>query len=216
MIEFKNVTTTGKGFHLQNISFCLEDGYIMALAGENGAGKTTLLKHILDKDVKYEGKILIDGIDMKEDRKKCLNKIAYVSDEHLIPEIYPVRKICGLYKDFYDNWSQERLEKYLTQLEVPGDVLTSQLSRGEFFRMQIAVGLAHHAKVFLMDEVTSGMDPIFRKELWRLMREMTIEDVDIVLVTHLMDEVQQKCDYRGIMEAGQLVAWEESMERIGE
>lgn len=211
MIEFKNVTTMGKGFALQDISFCMEDGYIMALAGENGAGKTTLLKHIMDEDVDFEGQILIDGIDVKKDRKAFLNKIAYVSDDHMIPKMYSVRKVFGLYKNFYEEWSQERFEKALTQFEVPGDALVSDLSRGEFFRMQIALGLAHHAKVFLMDEVTSGMDPIFRRELWRIMREMTTEDVDILLVTHILDEIQQKCDYRGIMENGKLITWEESV-----
>ena len=211
MIEFKNVTTIGKGFALQDISFYLEDGYIMALAGENGAGKTTLLKHILDEDMTYEGQILIDGIDIKKNRKAFLNRIAYVSDEHNIPGMYSVRKVCGLYKNFYAEWSQERFEKALAQFELPGDALVSGLSRGEFFRMQIALGLAHHAKVFLMDEVTSGMDPIFRRELWRIMREMTVEGIDILLVTHILDEIQQKCDYRGIMENGKLITWEESV-----
>lgn len=209
MIEFEHVTSTGKGFHLQDISFCLENGYIMALAGENGAGKTTLLRHIMDENVQYQGKILIDGVDLKEDRKCCLNKLAYVSDDHRMPSCFTAKEIGSLYQCFYERWDQEMLEQYFSQWKVPANAPVSELSRGEFCRMQLALGLAHHATVFLMDEVTGGMDPVFRRELWRTMRNMAAEDVDIILVTHIMDEIQQKCDYQGIMQSGKLIRWGE-------
>lgn len=76
--------------------------------------------------------------------------------------------------------------------------------------MQLALGLAHRADVFLMDEATSGMDPVFRRELWRFMRDITAEGADILLVTHILDEIRLKCDYRGILEEGRLVRWEEA------
>lgn len=181
----------------------------MALAGENGAGKTTLLRHILEPGISYDGRILIDGIDLKEDRNACLDRIAYVSDDHRMPDVYTVQEACHLYEALYDRWEQSVLEKYLAQLGVLPEEQINKLSRGEFFRVQIALGLAHGARVFLMDEVTSGMDPIFRRELWRLMREITVSGADILLVTHIMDEIGQKCDYRGILEAGRLLKWEE-------
>ena len=210
MIEFKHVTTVGRGFHLRDISFRLQDGYIMALAGENGAGKTTLLRHILEPGISYEGRILVDGIDLKEDRNACMDRIAYVSDDHRLPEVFTVYDTCGLYRGFYDHWDQKGLDHWLERMGLLREKQVRSLSRGEYFRMQIAMGLAHRARIFLMDEVTSGMDPIFRRELWRLMREITISGADIVLVTHSMDEIQQKCDYRGILEAGKLVKWEEA------
>ena len=179
MIAFEHVTTKGKGFHLQDISFCLEDGFIMALAGENGAGKTTLLKHILEPD------------------------------EHTMPGVYTVYDVCRLYQHLYDNWSQEILEKSFRQFGVPGNEQMKNLSRGGFFRMQLALGMAHKADVFLMDEVTGGMDPVFRRELWRFMRELAADGATILLVTHILDEISLKCDYRGILKTGQLVEWEE-------
>lgn len=210
MLEFEHVTTKGKGFQLQDISFRLEDGFIMALAGENGAGKTTLLKHILEPGICYNGRILIDGIDIRRDRNACLNRTAYVSDDYAMPWGYRVYQVCELYKPFYDNWNQGVLEKYLSVLEVPVGEIMENLSRGEFFRMQIALGLAHGATLFLMDEVTGGMDPVFRRELWRLLRKITIPGCNVLLVTHLMDEIQQKCDYHAILENGCLVQWKEA------
>lgn len=209
MIAFEHVTTKGKGFHLRDISFCLEDGFIMALAGENGAGKTTLLKHILEPDISYQGRILIDNIDIKKNRNACLNRIALVSDEHTMPGVYTVYDVCRLYQYFYDNWSQEILEKSFRQFGVPGNEQMKNLSRGGFFRMQLALGMAHKADVFLMDEVTGGMDPVFRRELWRFMRELAADGATILLVTHILDEISLKCDYRGILKTGQLVEWEE-------
>lgn len=209
MVEFEHVSTIGKGFLLQDISFRLEDGYIMALAGENGAGKTTLLRHILEPDISYHGRIFIDGTDIKEDRNACLERIAYVSDDHVMPEMYTVSGVCSLYREFYQQWDQEALEQAFIQLGVPGNERIGGLSRGEYFRMQIALGIAHQADVFLMDEVTGGMDPLFRKELWRIMRRMAAEGADILLVTHIMDEVWQKCDYRGILKEGKMAEWEE-------
>lgn len=209
MIEFEHVTTIGKGFRLRDISFCLEDGFIMALAGENGAGKTTLLRHMLEEEIFYEGRILIDGMELKHNRNACMDRIAYVSDDYKLPDVYTVYDICDLFRGFYDHWSQEILEKSLKQLGLFKEKLVRNLSRGEIFRLQMAMGMAQQARVFLMDEVTGGMDPIFRRELWRMMREMTITGTDVILVTHIMDEIQLKCDYRGILEAGQLVKWEE-------
>ena len=211
MIEFNHVSTTGKGFLLREISFRLEDGYIMALAGENGAGKTTLLRHILEPEISYHGSILIDGMDVRENRNACLERIAYVSDDHVMPEMYTVSEVCSLYQEFYGQWNQETLEQSFVRLGMPGNERIGGLSRGEYFRFQIALGLAHRADVFLMDEVTGGMDPIFRKELWRIMRGLAAEGADILLVTHIMDEVWQKCDYRGIMKEGNLVEWEEAL-----
>lgn len=210
MIEFEHVSTAKGGFLLQDISFRLEDGYIMALAGENGAGKTTLLKHILEPGISYSGKICIDGMDIRENRNACLERIAYVSDDHRMPEVYTVQEVCNLYSSFYERWSSQRLEAAFARLDVPRNQQIQGLSRGEYFRMQIALGIAHQADVFLMDEVTGGMDPIFRRELWRILRELAAEGADIVLVTHIMDEIWQKCDYHGIMKEGQLAEWGET------
>ncbi|RKI39660.1 ABC transporter ATP-binding protein [bacterium D16-51] len=210
MIAFEHVTTKGKGFRLQDVSFRLEDGYIMALAGENGAGKTTLLKHILETNISYQGRILIDGMDMKKERNACLERIALVSDGYRMPVNYTVQSVCDLYRGFYNNWNQEILEEFFRKMGVLGNEQIGNLSRGGYFRMQLALGLAHRADVFLMDEATSGMDPVFRRELWRFMRDITAEGADILLVTHILDEIRLKCDYRGILEEGRLVRWEEA------
>lgn len=210
MIAFEHVTTKGNGFRLQNISFCLEDGFIMVLAGENGAGKTTLLKHILEPDISYQGGILIGGIDIKKDRNACLNQVALVSDDHRMPAVYTVKEVCKLYQYFYEDWSQEILEKSFRRFGVLENEQIKNLSRGGFFRMQLALGLAHKADVFLLDEVTGGMDPVFRRELWRIMRELAASGASIVLVTHILEEIRLKCDYRGILENGRLVKWEEA------
>lgn len=204
MIEFEHVTTEGRGFGLQEISFRLEDGYVMVLAGENGSGKTTLLRHILEPEISYTGSIRIDGMDIREQRNACLNRIAYVSDDHLFPWNYNLRQIGSLYSCLYDKWDSDLLEEKAEQFELPWLQMVESLSRGEKFRMQIVLGMAHGADVFLMDEVTGGMDPVFRRELWRVMRDIAAREGNVLLVSHIREEIRTKGDYYGIMEKGRL------------
>ena len=133
-----------------------------------------------------------------------------VSDDHRMPAVYTVKEVCKLYQYFYEDWSQEILEKSFRRFGVLENEQIKNLSRGGFFRMQLALGLAHKADVFLLDEVTGGMDPVFRRELWCIMRELAASGASIVLVTHILEEIRLKCDYRGILENGRLVKWEEA------
>ncbi len=215
MLEFERVSSSVKGVSLQEISFRLEDGYIMTLAGENGAGKTTLLRHILEPEQEYTGRILVDGTDVRRDRNACLNRLAYVSDDWLIPGKYMPGQLCDLYSCFYEKWNQALLEQCLTEWQVPQSQRVDSLSRGERFRLQIAIGMAHDASLFLMDEVTAGMDPLFRRELWRIMRGIAAREGSVLLVTHIMDEIRTKSDYCAVLQEGRLISFRENLAEAG-
>lgn len=208
IIEFQSVTDLGEKQILENISFELEKGYIMGLAGKNGAGKTTLIKHIIDPDFSYSGKILYDGRDIRECRQLMLQNIAYVSDE----QIYFTERdaVCNakLYSLFYDDWNQELYYELLHQFGVEAYTPVYNLSRGNYIKFQLAFAFAHNCKLLLLDEATAGMDPVFRKDFFKILQnEVARTELTVIMATHIEDELYKKSDYIGIMENGRLKSY---------
>ena len=110
ILLFQNVTGKNKRFHLQNINLELQPGYIYSLIGENGAGKTTLMKYILNEDCKYEGKIYLNGEDIKNNHAESMNKIGYVSEENQFFEECTGARNAELLGMFFDDFNMEDFE----------------------------------------------------------------------------------------------------------
>ena len=84
------------------------------------------------------------------------------------------------------------------------------MSRGEYLKFQLAFAIAHKSKLYLLDEITGGMDPIFRKELYQMLQEILMEeDTAIIMTTHIKEEIEMRMDYVGVMEEGTLVSFQE-------
>ncbi|WP_455542644.1 ATP-binding cassette domain-containing protein [Intestinibacter sp.] len=218
MLEFKNVTGISNNkrgkvqFDLQNISFKLEKGYVMGLAGKNGAGKTTLLEYIMNKKAQYEGEILIDGENIKNNHVNILNYIGFVSGNNVFLDKHKVIENANLLGRLYKDWNQSEFEKNLERMGVSREMFVGNMSRGEFMKFQMAFAMAHNPKLYLIDEATSKMDPIFRREFYKIMSEIIErEDSSIVLVTHLEEELEFKVDYKAVMEKGRLVSFNEAI-----
>lgn len=211
VLEFQNVTGTDRGFCLKDISFSVEGGYLIGIAGKNGAGKTTLLHYIADAKKHYTGSIRFLGQELYENRTKLLNQIAFVADEAPYFKLYTGRQNIKILSTLYETWDAglfaqavEKISAYAgTGLRL--DVPLTKLSRGEYLRFQMAFAMAHQTKLYLLDEVTGGMDPIFRREFFRLLHGiLEQEDVSILMTTHIEEELEEKVDYVGMLEDGRL------------
>lgn len=205
IIEFNHVTDTGKKSILEDISFSLEKGYIMGLAGKNGAGKTTLIKHIISNDFSYNGKILYEGNDVRNCRNTMMQHTSYVSDEQIF---FTERDaVCNgeIYSCFYEDWDEQLYMQMLKQFEVNPYTPVYNLSRGNYIKFQLAFAFAHKCSLLLLDEATAGMDPIFRKDFFRILQnEVARTELTVIMATHIEDELYKKSDYIGIMENGRL------------
>lgn len=208
-IEFQQVSGIGKGAFLRDISFSLEKGFILGLTGKSGTGKSMLLKHIVDPSVRFSGKILIDGIEIQSSNRSYMNQIGFVSEDNIFQTYWTAQKNAKLYSKVYDSWNMELFEQYMNQFGVSVYRKVGFLSRGELIKFQMAVAIAHGSKLFLLDEATAGMDPVFRREFFQVVRKLMEDgEVSMIMATKLVEELEFKADYVGTLEDGRLVSYE--------
>lgn len=211
ILEFHHVTGISKKFALQEVSFSLKAGYIMGLAGKNGAGKSTLFDYIVNPKQLYTGEIKIEGIDIQADHNDMMNRIGFISERNrFFPEFTCVQ--CGkLLGSFYKDWDDIIFYNAMKKMNVSLGKTVGKLSRGEQFKFQTAFAMAHKPALYLIDEATAGMDPVFRIDYFKILQQIIAEETASVLMTsHIQDEMVQKMDYIGILEQGKLVKFGEA------
>lgn len=211
VLSFEHVTGRGK-FHLKDINMELRAGYIYGLTGENGAGKTTLMKYILDEHCRYEGRVYLDGEDIRADHAKVMNKIGFVSEDNCFFEERTGEQNAAILGMLYDDFSMERFRDAMKKMEMTGAKSYKRMSRGERLKFQLAFAIAHSPCLYLLDEVTVGMDPVFRIEFFDMLRHLIQDETCAVLMTsHIRTEIESKTDYAAVMKEGCLGAFNESL-----
>lgn len=211
-LVFRNVCLERKGFALKDINFKLPKGFILGIAGENGAGKSTLLSAIMDRAAKVQGEIFVDGIDVMREREKAFLKIGFISDAQTYFENMSVMDNADLYAPFYPDFDWDLFKSKLKDFEISGASSVGKLSRGQRFRFMLAFAMAHHTSLYLIDEATAGMDLVYRKEFFKLLKKMMDESgASVVLITHLREELEMQVDYKMILDKGQISDWSENV-----
>lgn len=215
VLEFDHVTGKSGRFRLSDISFALPAGYMMGLVGKNGAGKTTCLKYIMREKNLYTGSIRIDGRDRLERRAAFRNQVGFVSEDNVFFEERTGAQNVELLKNFYDHFDRELFSKTMKRLEVSSGKSYYKMSRGERMKFQMAFAMAHHPKLYLLDEVTAGMDPVFRVDFFKLLHEVIEKEEAAVLMTsHIESEMKKQMDYIGILEQGKMTYFGENKDEI--
>lgn len=206
----------GKGrFTVQNVDFELPGGYIMGIVGENGAGKTTLMHYIMDEKKHYRGSFYLDGTDIADDHAWSMNRIGFVSEERCFLRQKSARENAMMLGRFYDTFDMELFESLMEQMHLRSARIIEKMSRGETIKFQLAFAIAHKPRLILMDEPTAGMDPIFRKEFYRLLRQqLEVMDCSVIMSSHLEDDIQKEFDYIGRIEHGEFVSFSENFKNL--
>lgn len=220
ILSFEHVTGISRKFPLQNftlknISFTMEAGYLYGLVGENGAGKTSLMNYILRENIKNKGQICIEGTDIRKEHTKILNKIGFVSEDNRFFEECTCRQNADFLSMFYDAFDREKFLETMDSMKVPGGKIYKNMSRGERLKFQLAFAIAHNPSLYLLDEVTAGMDPVFRVDFFHLLQQLILDERAAVLITsHIPSEIERKTDFVGVMKNGSLVAFGENLDII--
>ena len=211
-IEVKNLSKSYKGFNLDNISFTLPSGCIMGLVGENGAGKSTTIKLILDVIQKSSGKIKIFGKELTDFTKE---DIGVVIEENGLPESFNAKEINSVFNSIYSKWNTETFFEYLRKFNIPIDKKIKAFSKGIKMKLNIAVALSHNAKLLILDEATSGLDPVVRDEILDIFNEFTRDEGHSILISsHIVSDLEKICDYIAFMHKGKLILCEEKDELL--
>lgn len=214
ILEFKHVTGKTKHFNLKDVSFALESGYIMGLAGKNGAGKSTLIDYIMNPKQQYDGEILVDGINIRENHYDILNHIGFISDNNtgFLMEL-TARENIELFGPLYKNWNDVDFYSAMQKMGLAAGKVVGRMSRGELFKFQTAFAMGHKPVLYLIDEATAGMDPVFRIDYFKILQEIIAEEnASILMTSHIQDEIQRKMDFVGIMEEGMLAQFGETLD----
>ncbi|MGN0142225.1 MAG: ATP-binding cassette domain-containing protein [Roseburia sp.] len=216
LLEFEHVTGNDRKFHLEDVSFSLPAGYLMGLAGKNGAGKTTLLRYILSPRSCYTGAIRINGVDIRNNHRESRGKIALISEDNPFFREKSARVNAELLGMLYPDWDMPLFQEIMRKLEVSEGRAVGQMSRGEQMKFQMAFAMAHHPVLYLLDEATAGMDPVFRLDYFKLLQEVIAgEEASVVMTSHIQEEIRRKMDYVGILEAGRLVSFGQTIDETG-
>ena len=209
-IVFQNVDYCRKKFVLQKILFEVKEGYITALVGKNGSGKTTLFHMLLDQKADYKGTILADGMDWRQNRTKLLNKVGFVSDEQKFFMERSAFENAEMLQYLYDQFSMEIFQEHMNRMGVPVGSLLKNMSRGEYIKYQLAFAAAHYSQLYLLDEATAGMDVVFKKDFFRMLHELLVDEHCAVLMsTHILDDIKKHMDYIVQIEDGRIISQHE-------
>ena len=210
-IEIKGLEKRYDGFQLGSFDLTLPSGCIMGLVGENGAGKSTTIKLIMNAIGRDAGEISVLGVynrsagfrDVKED-------IGVVLDEAYFPEVMSARNVGKVMALTYKNWDAAAFEGYLKKFSLAPDKIFKDYSRGMRMKLAIAAALSHGAKLLILDEATSGLDPMARDELLDIFNDFTRdENCSILLSSHIVSDLEKICDYIAFLHRGRLVLCEE-------
>lgn len=214
-IEIKNLTKAYPGFLLDDVSLTLPNGCIMGLIGENGAGKTTLLKLILDMIRKDGGTVKLFG---KDNRNTLLKEdIGVVTDEVGIPDCLTTKQVGNMMKHTFRHWDAAMYEGLIRRFALPDNKAFKDFSRGMKMKAGIAVALSHGSKLLILDEATSGLDPVARDEVVELFGEFTRDENHAILFSsHIVSDLEKLCDYVAFLHRGKLLLCEEKDILLGE
>lgn len=209
-LEIKNLTKTYQDFRLENLTLTLPTGCIMGLIGENGAGKSTTIKLILNMIHKESGSITILGKDNQENISLIKEDVGVVMDEVGFPECLTAKQVGKIMKDTYRNWEAGTYQEYLKKFSVPENKPFKDFSKGMKMKLGIAVAMSHDPKLLILDEATSGLDPVVRDEVVELLSEFTREESHSILISsHIVSDLERLCDYIAFLHKGCLVLCEE-------
>ena len=204
-IEVRNLTKRYKDFTLDDISFALPRGTVMGLIGENGAGKSTLINSILGITDSKSSLTSMLGLDMKTHSKMIKEDIAVIfNDSHYDVNLTP--KIIGhILSKVYKNWDAPLFSRYLERFSLPEKKKIKKLSTGMRVKLEFAAALSHHPQLLILDEATSGLDPVFRDEILDILREFTEDETHAVLMSsHITSDLDKIADYIAYLHEGKI------------
>jgi len=191
---------------LDSVSVSMPRGAVYGLVGANGAGKTTLIKHILGLLRAESGSVRVFGLDPVADPVAVLSRIGYLSEENDLPGWMRVDELIRYSRAFYPAWDDEYAEELRQSFALDPAAKIKTLSKGQKARMGLLIALAYRPDLLVLDEPSSGLDPIVRRDiLGAVIRTIADEGRTVLFSSHLLGEVEQVADHVTMINEGKIV-----------
>jgi ABC-2 type transport system ATP-binding protein len=207
VVELRRVTRRfGDKTALDEVSLAVPRGGVFGLIGGNGAGKTTLIKHILGLLHAQAGTVRVFGFDPIVNPVGVLGRIGYLSEDRDLPNWMRVRELMRYTQAFFPTWDESYAEELRQAFDLDPNARVKNLSRGQRARAGLLVALAHRPELLLLDEPSSGLDPVVRRDiLGAIIRTIAEEGRTVLFSSHLLDEVERVADRVAIIHQGRIV-----------
>lgn len=210
-IEVRNLTKKYDNFEIDNMCFDIPEGSIVGFIGENGAGKSTTMKAILGLVPTETGEIRVLDHPIGKDSvdENWREQISVVFDECNFPNELKAKNINAFMKNIYQTWNENLFKEYLQKFELPVNKKVRELSRGMKMKLSIAAALSHDSRLLILDEATSGLDPVVRNEILDIFREY-VEDErrTVFLSSHITSDIEKVADYIMLIHKGKVLLME--------
>ncbi len=205
-LEITGLTKKYADFTLDNVSFTLPSGCIMGFIGENGAGKSTTIKLILGLIQRDKGQISVLGSNEVVNNRSIKENIGVVINESSFPDNLTAQDINGIMKNCYKTWDRQKYLQFIQKFSLPLSKQIKDYSSGMKMKLSIAVALSHDSKLLVLDEATSGLDPIVRDEILDVFLEFIQDERHSILISsHILSDLEKICDYITFIHKGKLI-----------
>ncbi|MBR5087806.1 MAG: ABC transporter ATP-binding protein [Ruminiclostridium sp.] len=205
-IEIKGLTKKYDGFTLDNVSFNVPKGSIMGFIGQNGAGKTTTIRALLNIIRTDGGEIRLLGLDHIKNEYDIKERIAVVFDELPFHDSFTGAALSKMFAGLYGAWDEKRFFELCDRFSLPMKKKLGKFSKGMKMKMQIATALSHNAELLIMDEATTGLDPVVRNEILDMFREYLMNgDKSILMSSHITSDLEKIADCVTFIDKGKIL-----------
>jgi ABC-2 type transport system ATP-binding protein len=190
---------------LASVSVSMPRGAVYGLVGANGAGKTTLIKHILGLLRAQSGSVRVFGLDPVADPVAVLSRIGYLSEENDLPGWMRVDELIRYSRAFYPAWDDSYAGELRQTFALDPTARVKNLSKGQKARVGLLIALSHRPELLVLDEPSSGLDPIVRRDiLGAIIRTIANEGRTVLFSSHLLEEVEQVADHVTMISQGRI------------
>lgn len=205
ILQVENLSKRYSGFQLDHVSFSVPKGTIMGLIGENGAGKSTTINAILDLIRKDDGKVTFWGQELSSS-KRLKEDIGVVFDDINFYSTLTPARVGKISAAAYRQWDGCLYQDFLKRFQLPADQEIKGLSKGMKMKLGIAAALSHKPKLLILDEATSGLDPVMRDDILDIFLEFVQdENHSILMSSHITTDLEKVADYITFIHQGKLL-----------
>lgn len=216
VVEFKNISKHFKDFSLKNMNLQIKQGLVTGFVGANGAGKSTTMKLMMNLLQADEGEIKVFGKYYANNEKEIKERIGFVYDSNVFYENLNLKDIRKIIAPAYKNWSDKQFYNYIKMFELPLNKAVKTFSKGMQMKTSLALALSHDAEFIMMDEPTAGLDPVFRRELLDILKELMSDATrTLFFSTHITSDLERIADNITFIQGGKIL-FNESIKEVQE
>ena len=191
---------------LCGVDLCVPPGCVYGLVGANGAGKTTLLKHVMGLYQAKEGSVRVFGLDPVRDPVAVLSRIGYLSEERDLPDWMRIDELMRYVSAYFPDWDQAYADELCATFGLDTKKTVKNLSRGMRAQVALIVAVAHRPDLLVLDEPSTGLDAIVRRDiLGEIVRAVAEEGRSVLFSSHLLDEVELMSDVIAMIHEGKII-----------